>query len=236
MTPEETFEMVVSKLEVIHRQGNDVRASCPAHGSRGGTLSVRIGEKSISIHCFAGCDRRDVLSSIGLTLKDIYFTDKEYNRTPPGEMHPKRKATIDEITMSLQREIFPQAKEDDYDGWTYNENRELQERLLSYCENYAEMCGQIKSHQTRLQCTLIRLDTLLNATLWHHDFLMGNKDKASEFLKRCDKTAVRQFVAVGIMQSRTYPKVREVALLDDFLMICSRGIFLWERGIVHTYA
>jgi hypothetical protein len=233
MTAEEKFENIVSKLEVIHREGYSVRARCPAHGSKGGTLSVRIGEKLISINCFAGCTGRDIMASIGLGLQDLYFgkggPDKEYNkRRPPGQAD----ATViskEETRKALLREIFPEVES--YEGWAYNEDRELDERLLSYCENYEEMVRALPKRAIRLEIVWLRLNTLMHALMWHHDMLMGNHQKAEEFMLKCDKAALRQFALVGIIESAIFPKVKYGTLLDDYLKVCSRGIWAWERGL-----
>lgn len=54
-------------------------ASCPIHGHGGHdrhpSVSIRDVEKGVSIHCFAGCDTRDILREIGLTFHDLGFAD-----------------------------------------------------------------------------------------------------------------------------------------------------------------
>lgn len=37
---------------------------CPAHDDRSPSLSVRIGERRLLFHCFAGCDAREVLRAL----------------------------------------------------------------------------------------------------------------------------------------------------------------------------
>lgn len=45
-------------------------ARCPSHDDKSPSLSVRIDDK-ILMHCFAGCDVEDVVSSLGLTFADL---------------------------------------------------------------------------------------------------------------------------------------------------------------------
>ena len=43
--------------------GTKGMACCPAHNDRTPSLGVTLGRKAILFHCFAGCDRRDVLAA-----------------------------------------------------------------------------------------------------------------------------------------------------------------------------
>ena len=59
--------------------------SCPTghhqHGDRSAGLHVTMAENgSVLVHCFAGCDRRDVLSAVGCREKDLYPVTPERRR------------------------------------------------------------------------------------------------------------------------------------------------------------
>ena len=43
--------------------GNKGMACCPAHDDRTPSLGVTLGRKAILFHCFAGCNRSDVLAA-----------------------------------------------------------------------------------------------------------------------------------------------------------------------------
>jgi hypothetical protein len=45
-------------------RGTRGECRCPAHDDHGPSLSVRLGERAILFHCFAGCDTRDVLTAL----------------------------------------------------------------------------------------------------------------------------------------------------------------------------
>ena len=52
------------------------RARCPAHESKGLTLSIGEADSGAAlVHCFAGCGAADVLASVGLQLSDLYPPD-----------------------------------------------------------------------------------------------------------------------------------------------------------------
>lgn len=80
---ERAGERIVTALERhgsrVRRQGGYWMAQCPAHEDRTESLSIRQFEDSASVHCFANCDRIDVMAAIGLTPADHYDT--------PGRAH-----------------------------------------------------------------------------------------------------------------------------------------------------
>jgi hypothetical protein len=51
-------------------------AQCPAHDDRNPSLSIRQIEGQALIYCHAGCDSRDVLKALGLTMGDLFDDPK----------------------------------------------------------------------------------------------------------------------------------------------------------------
>jgi hypothetical protein len=49
---------------------------CPAHDDRNPSLSITRIEGQALIHCFAGCDNREVVGALGLTMSDLYDDPK----------------------------------------------------------------------------------------------------------------------------------------------------------------
>jgi hypothetical protein len=54
---------IVESLGGIWRETRG-ECRCPAHDDHGPSLSVRLGERAILFHCFAGCDTRDILIAL----------------------------------------------------------------------------------------------------------------------------------------------------------------------------
>lgn len=48
-------------------------ARCVVHDDRAPSVSIRELNGKVSIHCFAGCDARDILSALNLTWKDLGY-------------------------------------------------------------------------------------------------------------------------------------------------------------------
>src|SRR5690606_34498859 len=67
------YTELLNRLDGLRPSGPDQwRARCPAHGSRGLTLSVRDAGGTLLVRCFAGCSVADVLAAVGLELADLF--------------------------------------------------------------------------------------------------------------------------------------------------------------------
>ena len=69
-----TINTVLERLESVRSSGqNRFIARCPAHEDRTSSLSVRATDDGrVLVHCFAGCDTRDVLHALNLEMKDLF--------------------------------------------------------------------------------------------------------------------------------------------------------------------
>ena len=73
MTP---VELVLSKLPDAKRNGKGWTARCPAHDDRRPSLSVNEGKNSKAlVFCFAGCSKPEVVTALGLRMRDLMPTD-----------------------------------------------------------------------------------------------------------------------------------------------------------------
>ena len=52
----------------------DYVAKCPAHDDKTASLCVAAGEKGIVLKCQAGCATKDIVASMGLVMKDLFYT------------------------------------------------------------------------------------------------------------------------------------------------------------------
>src|ERR671920_285540 len=67
------FEDVLDKLEVASRNGEKAMSFCPAHDDRTNpSLSLKTENGKLLLHCFAGCRPEDIVSEIGLQMKDLF--------------------------------------------------------------------------------------------------------------------------------------------------------------------
>ena len=61
------------------RDGDNYK--CPAHADENGSLAVNDDGDKILLHCFAGCTPDEIVSSVGLTMRDLYIDGKPSPRT-----------------------------------------------------------------------------------------------------------------------------------------------------------
>ncbi len=75
------------------KSGDGFITCCPAHDDNNPSLKVseRI-DGTVGIHCFAGCRPEDVLTSVGLTLADLFPTNGDGRQNP--KIQPKRGGTV----------------------------------------------------------------------------------------------------------------------------------------------
>src|SRR5215208_318360 len=67
------FEDVLDKLEVGSLNGEKAMCFCPAHDDRNNpSLSPKAENGRLLMHCFAGCCPEDIVSEIGLQMKDLF--------------------------------------------------------------------------------------------------------------------------------------------------------------------
>jgi hypothetical protein len=67
------FEEVLGRLDVVSRNGERAMSFCPAHDDRSKpSLSLKAEDGKLLLHCFAGCHPEDIVSEIGLGMKDLF--------------------------------------------------------------------------------------------------------------------------------------------------------------------
>jgi len=79
-------KMIVEALGGTWR-GTRGECRCPAHDDHGPSLSVRLGERAILFHCFAGCETRAVLAA----LRRQKLHDSATLSMPPAKAGPDRQ-------------------------------------------------------------------------------------------------------------------------------------------------
>lgn len=66
----------LSRLQGVQDKGNgQYMARCPCHDDKRQSLSVRMGENKIILHCMAGCEYEDILHSMGVDWRDTMTPD-----------------------------------------------------------------------------------------------------------------------------------------------------------------
>ena len=94
--------MFVDQLERVVAVGTDKwKACCPAHNDRSPSLSIRqVDDGRVLLHCFAGCTVEDIVSSVGLSIGDLFpdVTDN-YKQV----YHKKAQLTVDNWVLEIAK-------------------------------------------------------------------------------------------------------------------------------------
>jgi 5S rRNA maturation endonuclease (ribonuclease M5) len=112
-----TFEEILVRFEA-KRQGASFMAKCPSHEDRKPSLSITEKNGKTLLKCHAGCDTRDVVAAIGLTLEDLR----------EGTRHVSTYDYVDENGILLfqclryEPKAFKLRHPDGKGGWTWNLN------------------------------------------------------------------------------------------------------------------
>lgn len=83
---------------VVEKGDGKWMAKCPGHDDGTESLSIlhNVAEGKIAINCFAGCDKKDILSNIGLSFKDLFERDQEIDpKISLQEVAKKKGVTVD---------------------------------------------------------------------------------------------------------------------------------------------
>ena len=79
------FEDVLDKLDVTSRSSEKAMCFCPAHDDRiSPSLSLKTENGKLLLHCFAGCHPEDIVSKIGLGMKDLFSEGGGGGFIPPN--------------------------------------------------------------------------------------------------------------------------------------------------------
>lgn len=89
----ERFNFLLSKLQNISVNGNQAKASCPAHRDQKPSLEITLRpDDKINIKCHVGCDWIDILKSIDLSPTFLYTPDKRLGKQ--GTRDPSKKRIV----------------------------------------------------------------------------------------------------------------------------------------------
>jgi MarR family len=78
------FAHVLDRLDVASRNGEKAMCFCPAHDDRTNpSLSLKAEDGRLLLHCFAGCQPEDIVSEMGLEMKDLFSEGGGGSPIPP---------------------------------------------------------------------------------------------------------------------------------------------------------
>jgi hypothetical protein len=82
------FEDVLDRLQVASRNGEKAMCFCPAHDDHNNpSLSFKAQNGRLLLHCFAGCLPEDIVSEMGLEMKDLFAEGEGGLLSPLARLH-----------------------------------------------------------------------------------------------------------------------------------------------------
>ncbi len=103
MPTEEATIDFLSHFDKVKAVGqNKWIALCPAHGDKSPSLSIRLADDKILLHCFAGCTAEEVTKAAGLSIKDLFLNSYQ------GKKKKNKKAEIERAIEELHYTLLRQ--------------------------------------------------------------------------------------------------------------------------------
>jgi hypothetical protein len=97
-----TTHELLCRLEAVRSRGTGKwLARCPSHKDYSPSLSIGEGPDRILLHCFALCDNRDIVATVGFTMADLFFDAP----IPRGRRPIARPVRIDYIALAFRHEL-----------------------------------------------------------------------------------------------------------------------------------
>jgi hypothetical protein len=82
------FENVLDRLNVASRNGEKAMTFCPAHDDRNSpSLSLKAEDDKLLLNCFAACRPENIVSKIGLGMKDLFSEGEGGLLSPRTRLH-----------------------------------------------------------------------------------------------------------------------------------------------------
>src|ERR687894_226436 len=106
------FEDVLDRLNVTSRNGEKAICFCPAHNdSNNPSLSLKAENGKLLLHCFADCQPEDIVSELGLEMKDLFVEGGGGLISPRTRLHARTPRTESRIPIgktAVQRMMHTQ--------------------------------------------------------------------------------------------------------------------------------
>jgi len=117
-----SFDIILSKFDNPKRVGKNYLVKCPAHDDKKASLSVGIGDDGrVLLNCFAGCETKNIVSAMGLEMKDLFAMNKnnsfEIEKTYD---YTDENGKVLYQVCRLKGKDFRQRRSNGNGGWTWN--------------------------------------------------------------------------------------------------------------------
>jgi len=115
------IDQILERLHKVHKNGSGYMACCPAHEDKNPSLRVTERDDKILIKCFSGCETRDIVSAIGLELKDLFADSGLDTEQRQQYAATKRREALD-VALGHESMILQLAKAEIEKGHTLSDS------------------------------------------------------------------------------------------------------------------
>lgn len=85
------IEEITARLDKVTKRGGSITALCPNHADTKQSLSIKEANGKILLKCFAGCDVQNIVSALGIELKDLF---SESQKAVTNNFQPKKIVAV----------------------------------------------------------------------------------------------------------------------------------------------
>ena len=71
---------VLDKFQNVRGCAGKWVALCPAHQDRSPSLAISEADDRLLLHCFSGCETKDVMTAVGLDISDLFYQKRTSSR------------------------------------------------------------------------------------------------------------------------------------------------------------
>jgi len=112
------LDSILSRLKNVRRVKGGWTACCPAHDDRRASLSISVGDDGrVLLHCHAGCNVEDVVSALGLEMRDLFPEPERSDTHRRATSMNSKEETFDSLgaaLAALTKRFGPYSKSWDY--------------------------------------------------------------------------------------------------------------------------
>ncbi|HIE90542.1 MAG TPA: hypothetical protein EYQ56_02315 [Methylophilaceae bacterium] len=109
------------------RSGKGFRLPCPAHGGANPNLWIADGDNRVIMSCKSQqCDPKDIMESVGLSIRDVYFEPLYHERANEYRAIAKGKGVAKDLAFEL---LVLDCWLSDHDAGAYPRNEVDRERV-----------------------------------------------------------------------------------------------------------
>lgn len=110
-----TIDEVLGLLKGVKRSGSQWMARCPAHHDSNASLSVSEGDDGrVLLHCHAGCDTKDVVRRIGLSMADLMSPNTAGTKQSVHYARGSQPNSREAVLKSLDQKLGKRSQEWEY--------------------------------------------------------------------------------------------------------------------------